>query len=125
MLDRVYIPLDALGREQLTPDVLAADKAGTRLLHCLRGLAERTRTLLREAGALSPQVRDLRLGLEIAVIERLASRLIATLMQRDPLSQRVHLNTAEIAMASASGVAQSIGQRFMRPFSTGDKARQI
>jgi phytoene/squalene synthetase len=124
-LDRVYIPLDALDREGLTPDALASEKASTRLLHCLRGLAERTNALLREAGALSPQVRDLRLSLEISVIERLAYRLIAVLLERDPLSQRVHLNAAEIAMTSASGVVRSIAQRSMRPFCTGDKARQI
>ena len=123
-LDRVYVPLDALGREGLTPDVLAADKARPQLRRCLQGLAQRTSALLRNAEPLSTEVANLRLGMEISVIERLAWRLIAILMECDPLSQRVHLNAAEIALTSASGAARAIGRRAIRSFGPGDKARQ-
>lgn len=124
-LDRVYIPLDALARDGLTVEALVGDKASPRLLHCFRGLAGRTSALLREAGPLSTQVRDLRLGLEVSIIEKLASRLIAILMERDPLSQRVRLNATAIAMTGASGVARAVGHRIIRRFATGDKAPQI
>jgi squalene synthase HpnC len=124
-LDRVYIPLDALARDGLTVEALAADEACPRLRHCLRVLADRTSTLLQGAGALSKQVNDLRLSLEISVIEKLAFRLIAILMERDPLSQRVHLNAAAVAMIGASGVAGAIGRRVVRRFATGGKAQQM
>jgi squalene synthase HpnC len=123
-LDRVYIPLDALDRDGLTPDALAADRASPGLRHCLQGLTQRTSALLHSAGLLSREVADLRLGIEISVIERLALRLIAMLMERDPLSQRVHLNAAEVAMTSASGAARALARRAFRSFGIRDKARQ-
>jgi len=123
-LDRVYIPLDALDRDGLTVEALAADKASPELRHCLHGLAERTSALLRDAEPLSIQVRDLRLGLEISVIQRLASKLTGILIERDPLSQRVHLNTVGVAAVSATGVVEAIGRRITRWFAAGDKARQ-
>ena len=46
------------------------------------------------------------------------------LMERDPLSQRVHLNAAEVAMTSASGAARAIGRRVVRSFGTGGRAQQ-
>jgi hypothetical protein len=47
-------------------------------------------------------VRDFRLGLEIAVIQAFADKIVGMLKVRDPLSDRVHLNKPEL-------LAQSIG----------------
>jgi squalene synthase HpnC len=113
-LDRVYIPLDVLGREGLTVDALGRDKASPALLRCLQQLAERTCGLLRDAEPLSGQVRDLRLGLEIAAIQRLARALARILLRRDPLSQRVHLTRAGVLGVSLVGMLVGLGRRAVR-----------
>lgn len=113
-LDRVYIPLDALAREGLQVGALGADKASPGLRRCLRDLAERTSALLRQSQLFPMLVNDLRLGLEIAVIQKLARNLIGLLLQRDPLSERVHLGKAGVAALSAAGIAEGIGLRLRR-----------
>ena len=121
-LDRVYVPLDALSQHGLCVKALAADKASPALRSCLRALAERTSVLLREAEPLSAQVRDLRLGLEISVIQRLACKLTGLLLERDPLSERVHLGAGGVAVVSAAGIAEGIGRRMTRR-GAGNNAR--
>lgn len=124
-IDRVYIPQDALDRYGLNVDALAADKASPQLQQCIRDLAERTSALLRSAEPFSAQIRDLRLSLEVSVIQRLALRLVALLKDRDPLSERVHLNATEVAASGASGIAGALRARFARWFSSGHSARQM
>jgi hydroxysqualene synthase len=114
-LDRVYIPLDAFEAAGLTPEVLASACAPAPLRDVIRGLAERTGQLLREAEPLAVLVDDLRLGLEIAVIQRLACRLTAILMQRDPLSERVHLSAGGVARLSLLAVLQCFMRRLVEP----------
>lgn len=113
-LDRVYVPLDALSHHGSSAEALAADRASPALRSCLHALAERTSVLLREAEPLSAQVRDLRLGLEISVIQKLAHKLTRLLMNRDPLSERVHLGAGGVAAMSAAGIAEGIGRRIMQ-----------
>jgi squalene synthase HpnC len=122
-LNRVYIPLDALDRDGLTVEALAADRASPQLRHCLRDLVERTSLLLHDAKTLSTQVRDLRLSLEISVIQRLASKLAGLLMERDPLSQRVHLGAGGMAATGAIGIAGAVSRRIAGYFSAGGKVR--
>jgi len=110
-LDRVYVPLDALAREGLTVDALGEKKASPALLRALRALAERTAALLRDAEPLGVQVRDFRLGLEIAAIQRLASTLTAMLLRRDPLSERVHLKKGGFLGVAALGAAEGLVRR--------------
>jgi squalene synthase HpnC len=121
-LDRVYVPLDALSREGLSVETLGADKASPELRRCLRDLAGRTSILLREAEPLPTLVNDLRLGLEISVIQRLARKLTGLLMERDPLSERVHLGAGGVAAVSVAGIAEGIGRRIMRR-GAGNKAQ--
>jgi squalene synthase HpnC len=124
-LDRVYIPLDALSREGLTVEALGAGKASSELRRCLRDLAEHTSALLREAEPLSGMVNDLRLALEISVIQRLARKLTGVLMERDPLSERVHLGAGGAAVTSAAGMADGIGRRIARRVArAGNKAQK-
>ena len=113
-LDRVYVPLDALGREGLTVEALGRDRASPSLLRCLQQLAELTCGLLRDAEPLSGQVRDLRLGLEIAAIQRLARVLTRILLRRDPLSEPVHLTKAGFAGVSMIGMLEGLGRRALR-----------
>src|SRR5262249_34038328 len=93
---------------------LDAPRASPALLACLHALARRTAGLLREGYPLTDQIRDFRLSLEIAVIHRLASSLVRTLMVRDPLSQKVHLKTLGFAGVGTLGVVQGLWRRLGR-----------
>jgi squalene synthase HpnC len=110
-LNRVYIPQDALARHGTSVAALGEPKASPELQSCLRDLAERTAVLLGGADSFSVQVSDLRLGLEIAVIHRLAERLTQMLLRRDPLSERVHLGKAGFAGIGLLAVLQECGRR--------------
>ena len=64
-----------------------------------------TRRCSTRAEALAADVRDFRLGLEIAVIQSFADRIVRLLKVRDPLSERVHLNPVELLAFSLGGMA--------------------
>jgi hydroxysqualene synthase len=113
-LDRVYIPLDALSASGATVEALKEDRASAALRDCLRGLVIRTSTLLDESRGLEPKVSDTRLALEISVIQSLASRLLAILMVRDPLAERVHLTKAEGLATAVNGGGRAILRRMVR-----------
>ncbi len=113
-LDRVYVPLDVLERNGLTVEALGLAQASPALRRCLQELAESTSTLLDHAQPLFGLVNDLRLGLEIAVIQRLARRLTGILRQRDPLSERVHLSAAGVAAVSLTAITLGLGRRAAR-----------
>jgi hypothetical protein len=81
------------------------------LLQCLHGLAVRTETLLNESKSLSAEVKDFRLGLEVAVIQTFAEKIVGMLKVRDPLSERVHLSPLELLGQSAIGIAGEVISR--------------
>ena len=110
-LNRVYIPLDALAAAGATvEDARRARKSPPPLLQCLHALAVRTEALLDEGESLCAEVKDLRLGLEIAVIQAFADKIVGMLKVRDPLSERVHLSK-RAARATAGGVASEMARR--------------
>jgi len=113
-LDRVYIPLDALSASGATVEALKDDRASPALRDCLRGLVARTSTLLDESRGLEPKVSDTRLALEISVIQSLAGQLLAMLMVRDPLAERVHLTKAESLATAVNGGGRAILRRMLR-----------
>lgn len=104
-LDRVYIPENALRAHGLTVDALAASHASPALIRCLQDLARRTGRLLDESRPFASMLRDTRLAMEVAAIQKLAERLVATLLVRDPLSERVHLRKSQMLMTGAAGAA--------------------
>ena len=106
-LNRVYVPLDVL------PDVesLGAARASPDLRTVITGLAERTEGLLITAKSLAPHVRDLRLALEVGVIQRLAESLTRRLIRRDPLSERVHHQPIEALGVALLGAASVVRHR--------------
>jgi hydroxysqualene synthase len=118
-LDRVYIPLDALAADNLGVDALAASSASPALRRCLRRLTERTGGLLAQSHALPAAVHDLRLSLEISVIQALAQRLIRLLLHHDPLSERVHLGKSKVAAVSIVTATGALIGRLFRAPSTG------
>lgn len=110
-LNRVYLPRDALESAGASIEALSLPKAPPALLNCLHALAVRTEALLRDSKSLSAEVRDLRLGIEISVIQTFADRIVRMLRVRDPLSERVHLSKLELLILSLGGVAAELARR--------------
>ena len=80
----------------------------------LRGVVRRTAPLVELGSRLPAQVRDFRLCLETAVIARLAGKLNALLLERDPLSEPVHLTKSGALAWSSIGVVDGL-RAFSRP----------
>ena len=122
-LDRVYVPLDALAASSATVEDLGRDQSPKRLRQCLASLAGRTGQLLDHSASFSRQIDDLRLALEVAVIQALARRLVAMLKARDPLSERVHLKAPGVAAVGAIGVLGGMLGRIGRILSAPHRPR--
>jgi hydroxysqualene synthase len=110
-LNRVYLPRDALAASGAAVEMLGEAKSPPALLQCLHALAERTEALLGESKRLSAEVRDLRLGIEIAVIQAFADKIVRMLKVRDPLSDRVHLKPIELLGQSLAGISAEMMRR--------------
>jgi phytoene synthase len=67
--------------------------------------------LLRDSAVFSEQIADRGLSLEVAVIQRLAERLVHMLQAHDPLSERVHLGRVEVAALALLGIVQGASRR--------------
>jgi squalene synthase HpnC len=106
-LDRVYIPLDMLKRAGLGPEALRETRASAPLLAVIRELARQNAGLLAQSRSFASKIRDGRLALEVAIIQALAEDLNLRLLERDPLSERVHHTRAEVA-----GLALRAASRF-------------
>jgi squalene synthase HpnC len=102
-IDRVYLPQDLLVAGARTED-LGASVATPALRNVIAACAERCEHLLADAAPFARKIADRRLGIEVAVIQRLAVSLAARLRVRDPLSERVHHTKSE-ALLLASGAA--------------------
>jgi len=110
-LNRVYLPRDALAASGATVEMLGEAKSPAPLLQCLQALAVRTESLLDESRSLSAEVRDLRLGVEISVIQSFADKIVRMLKVRDPLSERVHLSPLELLGQSLAGIGSEMMRR--------------
>lgn len=110
-LDRVYLPLDEMWACGANVEELGAAKSSPALRTCLRSIAEKTTRLLPEASQLPLAVKDTRLGFETGAIVRLAQRLTALLMTRDPLSERVHLSKPAALAKGMQGAAATLAAR--------------
>jgi len=122
-LDRVYVPLDALAATGAAVEDIGKDKSTPALRACLHSLAIRTGGLLDCSAAFSASIRDVRLALEVAVIQMLARRLVALLAARDPLSERVHLRKAGVAGVAMMGLLNGVLGRVGRAFTASQKPR--
>jgi squalene synthase HpnC len=112
-LNRVYLPHDALAASGATVEMLGEASSPAPLRQCLQALAVRTEDLLGESKRLSAEVRDLRLGVEISVIQAFADKIVRMLKVRDPLSERVHLSPLELAGLSLAGIGGEMARRAM------------
>jgi squalene synthase HpnC len=110
-LNRVYLPRDALAAAGASVEALGLEQAPVPLLQCLHSMAARTEVLLDQSKSLSAEVKDFRLGLEIAVIQAFADKIVRLLKVRDPLSQTVHLGPMELIAYSLGGMAGEMARR--------------
>lgn len=113
-LDRVYLPLGILEAHHANVAALLDPRVSPALLAALRTIAGKTAALMPEASKLPLAVADARLGLETGAIVSLAHKLLAILMVRDPLTERVHLSKPGMAWhglwgALDAGTARLIG----------------
>lgn len=103
-LDRVYLPEDWIGEEGAARE----DLDNSALTPALRRVVDRclsaTRALNGEAARLGPGLKSARLGMESAVIHRIAERLTEELFRRDPLAERVKLNRWQLAGCGLGGI---------------------
>jgi squalene synthase HpnC len=116
LLDRVYLPLDALSAQGLEVQSLADRHASPPLRTVIAGLARRCGALLQQSRPFADRIADRRLALEVGVIQGLAESLVHRLERRDPLSERVHHHAVEaagIALRGGLGVAlRRLGRMF-------------
>ena len=122
-LDRVYVPLDAFAAAGATVEELGRERSSPALRQCLRSLALSTGLLLDESAIFSPRINDIRLAMEVAVIQSLARRLVAMLAARDPLSERVHLKPLGVAGVGVLGLMSGTIGRLGRALSASHKPR--
>ena len=61
--------------------------------------------------------------MEVAVIQSLARRLVALLLRRDPLSERVHLGKGAVAGVGLLGIVAGTAGRFSRAFTASHATR--
>ena len=119
VLNRVYIPRDALDAAGASVEQLGEARAAPALLQCLQSVAARNETLLEEGRSLAAEVRDFRLGLEISVIQAFADKIVRLLKVRDPLRERVHLSGVELFSFTLGGLVGETVHRLLgrRPVS--------
>jgi squalene synthase HpnC len=110
-LNRVYLPRDALAASGASVEQLGFAQSPPEMLACLQGLAVRNAALLDEGRSLSAEIRDFRLGVDVAVIQAYADRIVRLLKVRDPLRERVHLNKFELLAFSLAGMIGEVGRR--------------
>jgi squalene synthase HpnC len=110
-LNRVYLPLDFLGRAGAVPEELGRNVASEAVLTAIHELAQMTAALLAEARPFSDLIADGRLALEVSVIQALAEDLNLRLLERDPLSERVHHRKSEVLGVAARATAGFVGRR--------------
>lgn len=109
-LDRVYLPLDAMDRAGARVQDLGSDRASPALRSVIGELASEADMLLQRSHAFSGGIRDRRLAIEVAVIQRLAESLVARLKRRDPLAGRVrHRRSETLFLASGAALRRLAG----------------
>ena len=110
-LDRVYLPLDELAEAGIGAQALDAAQASPALKGVITRLAQRTQGLLDRSRPFASGIRDGRLAYEVALIQRLAESLAARLIRHDPLSERVHHRSWEVAGLAAMAMADRVSGR--------------
>ncbi len=107
-LNRVYITEDRLAARGAKADELGVEQSSVALLAAIRDLIPGTEQLLRAGEPLATQVRDIRLAMEVRVIQVYADKILALLKSRDPLRDVVHLSPWEMMLYGLMGLASGL-----------------
>ena len=110
-LNRVYLPQDVLDKHGARIVDLGGETATPALRAVIADLAKRNGELLQASAAFASHIRDARLALEVAVIQRLAEDLNKKLLTRDPLSEPVHHRKSELPRLLLSAFCRFLGTR--------------
>lgn len=114
-IDRVYIPLPMLEEAGVAVEALGEVRSSPALLGVIHALARRTQGLLRASASFADAIRDTRLALEVAIIQRLAEDLCAMLLAGDPLAGGVHHGRWQAArLALGAAMRQGARRCFIR-----------
>ena len=113
-LNRVYIPMDGFAAAGIGPEHLAGDHASPALKGLIASLARQTFDLLLRSRAFAAGIRDARLAVEVSVIQALAESLCRRLMNRDPLSERVHHRKSEAMLLALPAAIACMAVRLRR-----------
>ncbi len=112
-IDRVYIPTTLLAAAGIDDSALAAPRSSPELLGVIRQLAAQTQGLLRQSAGFANAIRDARLSVEVAIIQRLAEDLCAMLLTHDPLCDRVHHSKPRAAALALGAALRQAGRRLL------------
>jgi hydroxysqualene synthase len=107
-LNRVYITEEIFAARGARIEDLGQSQSSPALLSCIRDMIPGTERLLRQSDPLASQVRDLRLAMEIRVIQIYADRILNLLKTRDPLRDVVHLRPWEMMLYGLMGMASGL-----------------
>ena len=97
-LSRVYLPLDICAACQADSANLAYARADKPLRCVFDAVLDGVERWLWQAKGLASAISVRRLGIEVAVIDRIAWRLLAELRHRNPLTERVELSRLAYGM---------------------------
>ena len=110
-LDRVYIPLDTMAEHGTRPEELARARATPALKAAVATVATRNAESLQRSAPFASRIKDGRLSLEVAIIQRLAEDLNGRLLVRDPLSERVHHRKSDQVIPVLWALGRFLGYR--------------
>jgi len=110
-LDRVYLPQGLLAVHGAAVEMLGETRARPALLAVLHDVAARNADLLAKAAPFAAHIGDARLGFEVAIIQRFAEDLNIRLLERDPLSDRVHHKKSELVPLTLSAFGRFAAAR--------------
>ena len=101
MLASCGVRIEELGGDASTPGLRDA------ISRCAR----RCEDLLAESAGFAREIRDRRLAIEVAVIQRLAEDLARRLQERDPLAERVvHRKGEALGLAARAAIGRLLGR---------------
>jgi hydroxysqualene synthase len=106
-LDRVYIPLDMMEKNNTSPEYLSAEKSSLALRQTLNDMLEKLAPMMVEAKDFPHVIPDARLKMETSVIYRLAMRVVALLQHRDPLCDKVKISPLSTMCGTLSGIVKA------------------
>ena len=113
-INRVYIPEPLLAAAGIGVEALAQPRANPALTAVISGLAQRNAVLLQTSRPFSGAIKDVRLAMEVDLIQTLADDLNSMLVNRDPLSQAVHHSKMDIAALFVKRLPAFALMRLMR-----------